>query len=31
MQTYIGFVNFNIITIHTCIKHIIGKLLIVGP
>ena len=23
--------NFNITTIHTCIKHIIGKLLIVGP
>jgi len=31
MRGSIGFANFNITTIHTCIKHVIGKLLIVDP
>jgi len=31
MRLYIGLLDFSITTIHTCIKHIIGKLLIVGP
>lgn len=31
MKPHTGFANFNITTIYTCIKYIIGKLLIVGP